>query len=107
MSIVKINIDEATVRGLTSLCAARGMLPAELVAEILTRYVGAHASIQHGSHAPEPGVAPPDSMDALIGKYAGDRVNDINDVVYGRQDARVGSRDVDPIGDIDEVIYGR
>lgn len=28
--------------------------------------------------------APPDPMDALVGRYHGDRINDIDEVVYGR-----------------------
>ncbi len=112
MSTLQIDLDEKTGDALTSLAAARGTTPADLVAEIVAQYVevkGAPAqekherSLRNGAELRkltgvsideilelaeidrgERGPAPPDPMDALIGSLRGEPADDIDEVVYGR-----------------------
>jgi hypothetical protein len=113
VSIVQINIDHATAKGLTSLAAARGILPAELVAEIVTQYVSVHAPETNGLRD-EPSSAAsdttePDPVAEILVKRLGWAPDDPRLVNRRRSplDAFVGSGDYDPVDDIDEVIYGR
>ena len=113
MSTLQIDLDQHTADALASLAAARGTAPADLVADIVARYVRVQsvpadeANGQSGEDSDEfgrtlvgisieeaaarlareprnPGPPPPDPIDALVGSLDGDPVNDIDEVVYGR-----------------------
>jgi hypothetical protein len=113
VSTLQIDLDKETSDALTSLAAARGTAPTDLVAEIVAQCVGIHEPPAHelhestthrgtdvgrklagisikeaaaiiARHPREPGLAPPDPIDGLA-----------------------GSVDIDPVDDIDEVIYER
>ena len=110
MSTLQVEPDRDTSDALTSLAVARGTAPADLVAEIVARYVKIY-ELREDGHRAQLGLDAPDSLDALMGRYDGDRMNDIDSTVYGRRgdplDAIVGSVNIDPVDDIDEGIYGR
>jgi hypothetical protein len=125
MPKIQIDLDAVTTEALSSLAGARGTTPADLVAEIVGKYV--HVPAQDlQPDPPERKPAPPDSIDALVGRYDAERyASDPPDAL----DALVGSIDADPddgyrappdamdelvgryhgerINDIDEVVYGR
>lgn len=105
MPRLQIDLDAATTEALSSLAGARGTTPADLVAEIVGKYVqvpeqesrsdpsgrklappdSIDALVGRYDTDPDDGYrAPPDAMDELVGRYHGDRINDIDEVVYGR-----------------------
>lgn len=112
MCTLQIDLDKDTSGALASLAAARGTAPADLVAEIVARFV----DVRLGD-----AVVPDQEaviLDALVGRYPEDRltmmVHSVGDEASERGpappdpiDALVGSVDADPVDDIDEVIYGR
>ena len=125
MPRLQIELDAATTEALSSIAGARGTTPADLVAEIVGQYVLVPAQ-ESQSDLTERKLAPPDSIDALVGRYDAERyASDPPDAL----DALVGSIDADPddgyrappdamdelvgryhgerINDIDEVVYGR
>lgn len=112
MSTLQIDLDKDTSDALTSLAAARGTAPADLVAEIVSQYVEMH---EGATHTPD---QEREILDALVGKYSDRRLAMIAEGVDGDSsdrrlappdpiDALVGSIDGEPVDDIDEVIYGR
>ena len=95
MPRLQIDLDAATAESLASLAVARGTTPADFVAELVLERVRVPASQARPDPLdaiavsidadPDDGYrAPPDPMDELLGKYSGDRVNDSDEVVYGR-----------------------
>ena len=96
MSTLVIDLDTATGEALTSLASARGTTPADLAAEIVARYVSVQdlrpSAARPASDRPDASVdaepsgrklAPPDSIDALVGRYDAEP-GDIDEIVYGR-----------------------
>jgi hypothetical protein len=94
MPKIEIDIDVVTNEALSSLAGARGTTPADLVAEIVGNYVQIPASEPHSepldslvgsieTHADDY-PAPSDAIDAIVGRYRGERINNIDEVVYGR-----------------------
>lgn len=112
MSTLQIDLDQDTSDALASLAASRGTAPADLVAEIVARFVDSRLG---------EAIVPDQEatiLDALVGRYPEDRlammVNSVEGDASQRRpappdpiDALVGSIDGDPVDDIDEVIYGR
>lgn len=96
--IVQVKIDDAATRGLVWLCTTRGMLPGDLCSEIVAEYIKEHAPVEQGSDEPAADVVPPDAMDAHVGRYAGERSNDVNEVAYG-----VRGSPLDSAEDVGEV----
>lgn len=78
MSTLQIDLDERTGDALTTLARTRGVTPDELAAQIVADYVGA-TDLARAEPAREP-----DPLDALVGKYDIDPVDDIDEVIYGR-----------------------
>jgi hypothetical protein len=78
MSTLHITLDKAVDDALESLAAERGTTPSILVAQIVSTYV--QIRTPNGEWKP----APPDPLDAIVGKYDGEPVDDIDEVIYGR-----------------------
>jgi hypothetical protein len=111
VSRLQIELDQATDDALTTLAAAHGKAPADLVAEWVSRYVKMHELFENGDQRALGGDEA-DPMDALVGKYSGDRVNDVDAVVYGRLRDPVNgivdsAREEKPVDEGDEAIRGR
>jgi hypothetical protein len=115
MPRLQIELDAATTEALSSIAGARGTTPADLVAEIVGKYVHVPAQdlqpdpldalVGSIDADPDDGYrAPPDAMDELVGKYTTGR---FQGNPPDPLDAIVGSIDAEPVDDIDEVIYGR
>ena len=105
MSTLQIDLDEATDEALTSLAAARGVTPAELVAEFVSRYVKTYEPIENGRSSTR--LTAIDSTDAMIGS-PGDDPSRRKLAPPDPLDAIVGSAgNAEPVDDIDEVMYGR
>lgn len=78
MSTRQIALDQDTDAALESLAEARGTTSAELLTEIVVRYVRIH--VPNDGWTP----APPDPLDELLGSVDADPVDDIDEVIYGR-----------------------
>ncbi len=113
MSTLQIDLDKVTSDALASLAALRGTAPADLVAEIVARYVKVH---EVPSHDPNESSVPEDadfgrklagmSIEEAAAKLAREPIR-TGPPPPDPIDALVGSIDLDPVDDIDEVIYGR
>lgn len=96
MTTLQIELDGDTNASLATLAAARGISPADLAAVIVSEYVARPAPDAEGGLryatldearallASGKTFTGPDPLDALVGKYEGDPVNDIDAVVYDR-----------------------
>ena len=87
MPRLQIDLDAATTEALSSLAVARGTTPADLVAEIVGKYVmdprktssldpleRARRQHRRRRHRRRIRGDPPDAMDALVGKHDAGRV---------------------------------
>jgi hypothetical protein len=106
VSTLHIQLDEDTDAALTALAKSCGTAPADLAAKIVAAYLGEQGRTASPEAPTWPTSVPvsevlrvvqekeaylhsggserPDPIDALVGKYRGDRVNDIDEVVYGQ-----------------------